>query len=57
MDMAQRMVKAIANDISDRCGRDQEWARIDAETQAEILETWAALIREELARTLSGHKP
>jgi len=50
MDKAERIVKAIEKDFTDRRGLRQEWEQIDAEIQAEIRETWANLVREELAK-------
>jgi hypothetical protein len=50
MDKAERIVKAIEKDFTDRRGLRQEWEQIDAEIQAEIRATWTAIVRKELAK-------
>jgi hypothetical protein len=50
MDKAERIVKAIERDFTDRRGLRQEWEQIDAETQAEIRATWTKIVRKELAK-------
>lgn len=47
---ADRLVDALIADISDRRGLKHEWARIDADAQAEIRCTWATLFDYELDR-------
>jgi len=51
MDTAERIVKAIEDDFTDRRGLRQEWEQIDADIQAEIRETWTRLVREELEKS------
>jgi hypothetical protein len=50
MDKAERIVKAIEDDFTDRRGLRQEWEQIDADIQKEIRATWTALVRKELAK-------
>ena len=50
MDKAQRIVKAIEKDLTNRCGLRQEWEQIDDTTKAEIRKTWILIIRDELSR-------
>lgn len=45
---AERIVKAIEDDFTDRRGLRQEWDQIDTEIQDEIREKWKALVRKEL---------
>lgn len=47
-DLAQRVVDAIERDISDRRGLRQQWEKIDNDTQDDIRDEWARIIREEL---------
>jgi hypothetical protein len=51
-DTADRAVDAIINDLTDRRGLRQEWEQIDKDTQKEIRETWASLIRLAVDRDL-----
>lgn len=50
IDKAERIVKAIEADFTDRRGLRQEWEQIDQETQMEIRETWVKLVRKELSK-------
>lgn len=45
-DLAQLIVAAIESDLRDRRGLKQKFEQIDDETQYEIRDTWAKLIRE-----------
>jgi hypothetical protein len=47
-DVAERIVKAIEDDICDRKGIGDEWEQIDNEIQAEIRDEWLAIVRIEL---------
>lgn len=47
----QRIVEAIIYDLSDRRGLSGEWDGIDDETKAEIRETWAGIVREEMSKS------
>jgi hypothetical protein len=49
-DLADRIVKAFADDFTDRRGLRQEWEQIDEETQAEIRTTWTKIVRKEMAK-------
>jgi len=42
---AKLAAMAIAEDISDRRGIKHEWNSIDEETQLEIFDTWAEIIK------------
>ena len=50
-DTAKRIVNAIVDDLTDRRGLRQAWEQIDEKTQAEIRESWARLVCEELKVT------
>ena len=50
MDKAERIVKAIEDDFTDRRGLRQEWEQIDQETQMEIRATWAEQDRKEISK-------
>jgi hypothetical protein len=50
MKTAERIVKAIITDFTDRRGLRQEWEQIDADIQQEIRETWLAIVRKELTK-------
>ncbi len=45
---AQRIVKAIERDFTDRRGLRQEWDQIDSAIQTEIRQTWVRLVEKEL---------
>ena len=47
-DDAQRIVTAIEANLRDRRGLRQQFEQIDEETQNEIRDTWAELVREAL---------
>jgi hypothetical protein len=48
--IAQRIVKAIENDLSDRRGLRQEWEQIDDEIKNCIRKEWENIIKEELVK-------
>ncbi len=47
-DLAQKIVAAIEEDLSDRRGLKREWERTDPGTQDEARDRWAELVREQL---------
>jgi len=47
-DVAQRIIEEIESDLTDRRGLRQEFEGIDPDTQDEIRDTWADLIRDKL---------
>lgn len=48
-DVAERIAEKISDDLGNRSGVGDEWEQIPAHHKEEILRTWAALIREEVA--------
>lgn len=56
-DKAERIVRAIVRDITDRRGLRQEWEQIDEKTRKEIRATWAAIVRKELATEVREGQP
>ena len=49
-DLAQRIIEEIEADLTDRRGLSQEFAQIDLDTQDEIRDSWADLIRDKLEK-------
>jgi hypothetical protein len=47
-DYAQRIIERIEWDLSDRRGLKQEWRQIDPDTQDEVRDEWARLVRKEI---------
>lgn len=45
-DKAQKIVQLIEDDLTDRRGLRQEFEAIDCDTQDEIRDTWAQIIRD-----------
>jgi len=56
MDKADRIIKAIETDFTDRRGLRQEWEQIDGEIKKEIRAEWKRLICEELAKAETNQK-
>jgi len=50
IELATRIVEAIEEDFTDRCGLRQEWDKIDADVKIDIKNTWINLVVEELGR-------
>ena len=49
-DKAQKIVQLLEDDLTDRRGLRQEFEAIDPDTQDEIRDTWAEIIRKELQK-------
>ena len=49
-DKAQKIVQLIEDDLTDRRGLRQEFDAVDRDTQDEIRDTWAEIIRKELQK-------
>lgn len=56
MTKAEKIVKAILADMTDRRGLRQEWEQIDEDIQAEIKTTWTELVEKELSKKEGCHK-
>lgn len=50
-DLAQRVVAAVEQDLSDRRGLKREWERTDPDTLDEVRDRWAELVRGQLRNT------
>jgi hypothetical protein len=50
-DVAERIVKRIVRDLSDRQGLKHEWRQISPEIQREIRAAWREIVEQEIART------
>lgn len=46
--IAEKIVTAILNDLTDRGGLGNEWDAIDSDIQNEIRQTWAEIVDKEL---------
>jgi hypothetical protein len=54
-DVCDEVVDAILNDLTDRKGLRHVWEDIDEDTQNEIKETWAAIIRSRFSFPAPSH--
>jgi len=50
MDKAEKIVKALESDLTDRRGLRQEWEQIDDDVKQEIRKMWSDIIRKELSK-------
>ncbi len=50
MKIANKAVKDIINDLSDRRGLRQEWEQIDDDIKREIIKTWRLAVKKSIEK-------